>query len=117
MAHIKGPAIFLAQFMRDEAPYDDIKTLGEWAAGLGYKGVQLPTWDPRVIDLDRAAESKAYCDDYRGMLKERGLVPTELSGHLQGQVLAIHPAYEVMFQPFYPEGLAMLRPRGSPVTL
>ena len=106
MAHIKGPAIFLAQFMRDEAPYDDIKTLGEWAAGLGYKGVQLPTWDPRVIDLDRAAESKAYCDEYRGMLKERGLEPTELSGHLQGQVLAIHPAYEVMFQPFYPEGLA-----------
>ena len=105
MASIKGPAIFLAQFMRDEAPYNDIETIGEWVAGLGYKGVQLPTWDARVIDLDEAAASKIYCDDYRGMLGERGLEPTELSGHLQGQVLAIHPAYETMFQPFYPDGL------------
>jgi len=105
MASIKGPAIFLAQFMRDEAPYNDIETIGEWVASLGYKGVQLPTWDARVIDLDEAAASKTYCDDYRGMLGERGLEPTELSGHLQGQVLAIHPAYEAMFQPFYPDGL------------
>jgi sugar phosphate isomerase/epimerase len=105
MAHIKGPAIFLAQFMRDEPPFNDIKTIGKWVADFGYKGVQLPTWDKRVIDLDKAATSKAYCDDYKGMLNDIGLAPTELSGHLQGQTLAIHPAYEMMFSPFYPEGL------------
>jgi hypothetical protein len=105
MSSIKGPAIFLAQFLRDEAPYNDIQSITEWVAGLGYKGVQIPTWDPRTFDLDKAAGSKSYCEDYKGLLAERGVVPTELSGHLQGQVLAIHPAYEVMFQPFYPEGL------------
>ena len=105
MSSIKGPAIFLAQFLRDEAPYNDIRSITEWVAGLGYTGVQIPTWDPRTFDLDKAAQSRSYCDDYRGMLKERGVEPTELSGHLQGQVLAIHPAYEMMFQPFYPEGL------------
>ena len=105
MAGIQGPAIFLAQFLRDEPPYNNIKSIGEWVAGLGFEGVQIPTWDPRVFDLNQAAVSRAYCEDYRGMLAERGLAPTELSGHLQGQVLAIHPAYEEMFQPFYPEGL------------
>ena len=105
MASIKGPAIFLAQFLRDEAPYNDIKCITEWVAGLGYKGVQIPTWDPRTFDLVQAADSRSYCDDYRGMLSERGVELTELSGHLQGQVLAIHPAYEMMFQAFYPEGL------------
>ena len=105
MAHIKGPAVFLAQFMRDEPPFDNIQTIGRWFADLGYKGVQIPTWDNRVIDLDEAAASKTYCDDYRGMLAEMGLEPTELSGHLQGQVLAIHPAYEMMFSAFYPDGL------------
>ena len=105
MKKMKGPGIFLAQFLRDEEPYNNLENIGKWAAGLGYKGVQIPTWDSRVIDLDKTAESKAYCDDFRGNLKEIGLEVTELSAHLQGQVLAIHPAYEMAFQPFYPQGL------------
>jgi sugar phosphate isomerase/epimerase len=105
MPKMKGPAIFLAQFMRDKEPYNSIHNIGKWVASLGYKGIQIPTWDPRVIDINKAAESKVYCDDYKGMLKEMGLEPTELSGHLQGQVLAIHPAYEVMFEGFHPVGL------------
>jgi sugar phosphate isomerase/epimerase len=105
MAGIKGPAICLAQFFRDEPPLDRIESIARWAADKGFKGVQIPTWDPRAFDLDRAAESKAYCDDYRAMLAEAGVEPSELAGHLQGQVLAIHPAYETLFQPFYPEGL------------
>jgi sugar phosphate isomerase/epimerase len=105
MSAIKGPGIFLAQFLRDEKPYNNLSNIGRWVAGLGYKGVQIPTWDSRVIDLDKAAESKTYCDDLKGKLKQIGLQITELSAHLQGQVLAIHPAYEVAFQPFYPEGL------------
>ena len=105
MPSIKGPAILLGQFMRDEEPYNNLSNIGEWVASLGYKGIQIPTWDPRVIDLDKAAESKTYCDEYRGQLKAMGLEPSELGGFLAGQVLAMHPAYEVMFEPFHPAGL------------
>ncbi len=105
MTRIKGPGIFLAQFLRDEAPFDTLESIGRWAAGLGYVGVQVPTWDARVIDLDEASRSKAYCDDLVGRLRQIGLEVTELTAHLQGQVLAMHPAYEVGFQPFYPSGL------------
>jgi sugar phosphate isomerase/epimerase len=105
MRSIKGPGIFLAQFLRDEEPYNNLESIGKWAAGLGYKGVQIPTWDSRVIDLDKVAESKAYCDDLKATLKQINLEISELSAHLQGQVLAIHPAYEIAFQPFYPDGM------------
>ncbi|MDB5386519.1 MAG: sugar phosphate isomerase/epimerase, partial [Planctomycetaceae bacterium] len=70
---IKGPAIFLAQFLRDEPPYDNLEHLGRWVAGLGYRGVQIPAWDSRTINLDQAAESQAYCDDYRAKLHAMGL--------------------------------------------
>jgi sugar phosphate isomerase/epimerase len=105
MSKIKGPGIFLAQFLRDEAPYNNLENICNWVAGLGYKGVQVPTWDERVIDLDKAAESKTYCDELKGSLQEAGLEITELASHLEGQVLGIHPAYEIAFQPFYPQGL------------
>jgi len=105
MSRIKGPGIFVVQFLRDEEPYDNLVNIGQWAADLGYKGVQIPTWDGRVIDLNKAAESKDYCDELKGTLKQIGLEITELPTHLQGQVLAIHPAYEIAFQPFYPQGL------------
>jgi sugar phosphate isomerase/epimerase len=105
MKTIKGPGIFLAQFLRDQPPFDTLPNIARWAGGLGYKGVQLPAWDPRAIDLARAAESKTYCDEIRGVLAEAGLVPTELATHLQGQVVAVHPAYETGFEPFHPPGL------------
>ncbi len=105
MSKMKGPGIFLAQFLREEAPYNNLENIAKWVAGLGYKGVQIPAWDGRVIDLDKAAESKSYCDDLKGKLKKAGLEITELAAHLQGQVLAIGPAYEIAFQPFYPDGL------------
>jgi len=105
MSKIKGPGIFLAQFLRDEEPYNTLDNICKWVAGLGYKGVQIPSWDPRTIDLDKAAESKDYCDDYKGKLAETGVEASEIAAHLQGQVLAIHPAYEVAFSPFYPDGL------------
>lgn len=105
MTQIKGPAIFLAQFLRDTPPYDTLDHIGRWVAGLGYTGVQIPAWDRRVIDLDQAAASKAYCDDYRGRLAEIGLAVTEVAGYLQGQVLAVHPAYEAGFEAFHPPGL------------
>ncbi|MHC4494787.1 MAG: sugar phosphate isomerase/epimerase family protein [Planctomycetota bacterium] len=105
MRSIKGPGIFLAQFLRDAEPYNNLENIGKWVADLGYKGVQIPTWDSRVFDLDKAAQSKAYCDDLKASLAAIGLEITELAAHLQGQVLAIHPAYETAFAPFYPNDL------------
>ena len=70
---IKGPGIFLAQFLRDEEPYNSLDGIGRWVADLGYKGIQVPTFDPRVFDLEQAAESQTYCDDLRGRLQEIGL--------------------------------------------
>jgi sugar phosphate isomerase/epimerase len=105
MRAIKGPGIFLAQFLRDCEPYNTLENIGKWAADLGYKGVQIPTWDKRAIDLDKAAASKSYCDDLKASLENIGLEISELASHLQGQVLGIHPAYETAFAPFYPEGL------------
>jgi sugar phosphate isomerase/epimerase len=97
--------VFLAQFLRDAEPYNSLEGLAPWFAGLGYRGVQIPAWDRRVIDLDQAAESRSYCDDYRGRLAAQGLAVTELAGYLQGQVLAVHPAYEAGFAAFHPPGL------------
>jgi sugar phosphate isomerase/epimerase len=105
MKTMKGPGIFLAQFLRDDPPYNTLEGISKWVADLGYRGVQVPSWDPRVIELDKAAESKTYCDEFRGKLKDTGTEVIEIGSYLQGQVLAIHPAYETMFQPFFPEGL------------
>lgn len=103
MRTIKGPGIFLAQFAGDAAPFDTLEHIADWAAALGYKGVQIPTWDARLFDLARAAESKTYCDDIAGMLATKGLVITELSTHLQGQLVAVHPAYDAQFDAFADE--------------
>ena len=105
MTRIKGPAVLIAQFLRDKPPFHNLESIGRWFAGMGYKGLQIPAWDERVFDLDAAAESKTWCDDWRGRLAELGLEPTELGGYLAGQVLAVHPAYEVMFEAFHPPGL------------
>ncbi|MHC4227389.1 MAG: sugar phosphate isomerase/epimerase, partial [Planctomycetota bacterium] len=53
MRSIKGPGIFLAQFLRDAEPYNNLENIGKWVADLGYKGVQIPTWNSRVFDLDK----------------------------------------------------------------
>jgi sugar phosphate isomerase/epimerase len=109
MRTIKGPAIFLAQFAGDQPPFSNLRDIASWAASLGYKGVQIPTWDARLFDLKRAAESKVYCDDLLGVLSSHGVQVTELSTHLQGQLVAVHPAYDIAFDSFAPEPL-----RGNP---
>jgi sugar phosphate isomerase/epimerase len=105
MTTIKGPAIFLAQFMGDKAPFNNLKSICLWAEGLGFKGVQIPTWDNRCIDLQKAAESKTYADEIKGVVNECGLEITELSTHLQGQLVAVHPAYDTLFDGFAPESV------------
>ncbi|PUA18668.1 sugar phosphate isomerase/epimerase [Glaciimonas sp. PCH181] len=99
MKTIKGPAIFLAQFMGDNPPFDTLENLAKWAADLGYKGLQLPT-NPRLLDLTLAAQSQTYCDEITGVLSQHGLQITELSTHLQGQLVAVHPAYNDLFDNF-----------------
>ncbi len=102
-ATMKGPAIFLAQFASDDAPFDNLSNITKWAAGLGYKGVQIPTFVPSLIDLEQAAASKDYCDEIKGICAENGVEITELATHLQGQLVAVHPAYDLQFDAFAPE--------------
>ena len=109
MKKIKGPAIFLAQFAGDEEPFNSLENIAKWASNLGYKGVQIPSWDGRLFDLSKASESKDYCDQIKGTLKNYDLELTELSTHLQGQLVAVHPAYDIPFDGFAAESV-----RGNP---
>jgi sugar phosphate isomerase/epimerase len=105
MKTIKGPGIFLAQFAGDAAPFNTLAGMADWAAGLGFTGIQIPTWDERLFDLKRAAESQTYCDEILGTARDAGLEVTELSTHLQGQLVASHPAYDTLLAGFAPAGL------------
>ena len=102
MTTVKGPGIFLAQFLGDQPPFNTLEGICKWAAGLGFKGVQIPSWDARCIDLQKAAESKTYADEIKGIVQAAGLEITELSTHLQGQLVAVHPAYDAQFDGFAP---------------
>ena len=109
MKTIKGPALFLAQFAGDAAPFNSWAGITSWAADCGYVGVQVPSWDGRLFDLDKAASSKTYCDEIAGVAKANGVTITELSTHLQGQLVAVHPAYDTQF-----DGFAAPAVRGNP---
>jgi sugar phosphate isomerase/epimerase len=109
MKTMQGPGLFLAQFAGDAPPFNSLDAICQWAASLGYKGVQIPSWDVRLFDLARAAESDAYCDEVKGTAARHGLAITELSTHLQGQLVAVHPAYDVAF-----DGFAAPEVRGNP---
>ncbi len=105
MKTLKGPGLFLAQFAGETPPFDTLDGLAGWAAGLGYKGVQVPTFVPGLFDLDTAAESQTYCDEVKGRLLTHGVAITELSTHLQGQLVATHPAYDAVYDGFAPEAV------------
>ena len=102
MQTIKGPGIFLAQFLGDQPPFNSLESICRWAKELGFKGVQIPTWATDYFDLQKAAESKTYADEIKGLINEIGLEITELSTHLQGQLVAVHPAYDEQFDGFAP---------------
>jgi sugar phosphate isomerase/epimerase len=106
---IKGPAIFLAQFAGDAAPFNSWDAITKWAASLGYRGVQVPSNDTRLFDLEKAAASRDYCDEIAGIARANGVEITELSTHLQGQLVAVHPVYDEAFDAFAPAAL-----RGRP---
>jgi len=106
---LKGPGLFLAQYAGDTAPFDTLPHIAAWAAGLGFTALQIPSGDTRLFDLKTAAKSQDYCDGIKGVLAEHGLVISELSSHLQGQLVAVHPAYDRAFDAFAPEAV-----RGRP---
>ena len=101
-SNVKGPRIFLAQFAGDAAPFNSWSAITQWAASLGFKGVQVPSWDARLFDLAKAAESKTYCDEIAGIARANGVQITELGTHLQGQLVAVHPAYDAPSTPSRP---------------
>lgn len=109
MTKMQGPGIFLAQFAGQEAPFDNLANITGWAGKLGYEGVQIPTWESNLIDLEKAATSRDYCDELKGICAEAGVAITELSTHLQGQLVAVHPAYDTLF-----DGFAPAEVRGNP---
>ncbi len=109
MKTVKGPAVYLAQFMDTKKPFNSLDGLCEWAADLGYKGIQIPTWESALIDLTKAGESKDYCEEIKGKVESYGLEITELCTHLQGQLVAVHSAYDTMFDNFAPKEV-----RGNP---
>lgn len=105
MKTMKGPALFLAQFCGDEPPFNTLENVAEWAGRLGFKGVQIPSWDKRIFDLEKAAESLDYCQEVKHTLGRYGLELTDLSTHLQGQLVAVHPVYDEAFDGFAPPEL------------
>ena len=109
MRTIKGPGLLLAQFARDTPPHNTLEGIARWAKGYAYKAIQIPTADARFFDLDRAYESVAYCDEVKGKLADIGIAISELSTHFQGQMVSVHPAYDVMFDGQCPKHL-----RGDP---
>lgn len=105
MKTIKGPAVFLAQFAGDDAPFNSLSGMAAWAAEKGFKGVEIPSWDHRLIDLAKAAESQTYADEILGVLAEHDLQLTDLASHLQGQLVALHPAFDLPADSFAPASL------------
>lgn len=102
MQTLKGPGIFLSQFITEQEPFNSLKGLAAWAKGLGFKAVQIPCNHPHIFDVALAADSQSYCDEVIGVLAEHGLVISELSTHLEGQLVAVHPAYHAAFNEFAP---------------
>ncbi|WP_318367556.1 sugar phosphate isomerase/epimerase [Enterobacter sp.] len=109
MKTIQGPGIFLSQFIDGQPPFNTLEGLAEWAASLGYKALQIPCNHPSIFDLEKAAESQDYCDEILATLAAHGLVISELSTHLEGQLIAVHPAYDAAFDGFAPDAV-----RGNP---
>ncbi|WP_395494643.1 sugar phosphate isomerase/epimerase family protein [Acetobacter sp. KSO5] len=106
---MKGPAIFAAQFISPQAPFNSLSGLAQWSHSLGYRALQLPTHIPEIFDLALAASSQDYCDEIRGQLAGHDIEISELSTHIQGQCLAVHPAYDAQFDRFAPAAV-----RGNP---
>ncbi|AZL74448.1 sugar phosphate isomerase/epimerase family protein [Pseudomonas oryziphila] len=106
MKTLKGPSLHLAQFSSDNPPFDSLDSIAGWAAQLGFKALQVPAWDARLFDVALAAQSTGYCDEIKGQLAGHGLQISELTTHMFGQLVAVHPAYDPLCDAFAPASLA-----------
>ena len=106
MKTVKGPAIFLAQFAADQKPFNTLEDIPNGPRVWASRASRSRAGIKRLFDLKQAAESQAYCDQLLGMLHGLGLQLTELSTHLQGQLVAVHPAYDLQFDGFAPPEVA-----------
>ena len=109
MRTIKGPGLFLAQFATDTPPHNTLPNIARWAKDYGYKAIQIPAWDKRLFDIDKAYDSEAYCDEIKGMLADIGIAISELATHSLGDLVSSHPAYDLMLDGQVPAEL-----RGNP---
>ncbi|MBH3423412.1 sugar phosphate isomerase/epimerase family protein [Pseudomonas gessardii] len=109
MRTLKGPSLHLAQFSAAEPPFNSLENIAQWARAQGFKALQIPAWDSRFFNVELAAQSQAYCDDLKGMLRDHGLQISELTSHMFGQLVAVHPAYDALWDTSIPTPL-----RGRP---
>ncbi len=108
-ANNQGAGSVFGTIRADTPPHDSLESIARWAKGYGYKSIQIPSWDRRLFDLDKAADSEIYCDEIKGRLADIGIVTSEFSSHFQGQMVSVHPAYDAMF-----DGQAPSHVRGNP---
>ncbi len=109
MRTIRGPSLFISQFIDVEPEFATLDGIAGWAAGLGYVALQIPISHPHIFDVEQAASSQAYCDGIGAALARHGLVVSELTSQRQGHLMAVHPAYARMAEPLAPAAL-----RGDP---
>lgn len=105
MRTIKGPGLFLAQYVNADERLSTLEGLASFAAECGFTALQIPTFYPKIFDLAQAAESQAYCDDIRGVLARHKLEISELTSQRQGHLMAVNPAYDRTIAHLAPESV------------
>ena len=107
---IRGPGLFIGQFIGEHPPFDTLEGIAGFAAGLGFEALQIPVHDPRILD-PACVDEAGYVGSILGVLERHGLVVSEVSAHRAGQMTAVHPAYDDVIDALAPAGA-----RGDPAT-
>jgi sugar phosphate isomerase/epimerase len=90
---IRGPGLFISQFIGAEPPFDRLGDLAAWARDLGFKALQIPIADPRLKDLAGLSEKDTVAR-IEAVISKTGLAISEIAAQRSGQLLAVHPAYD-----------------------
>ncbi|MBR0797312.1 sugar phosphate isomerase/epimerase [Bradyrhizobium jicamae] len=90
---MRGPGLFISQFIGAHPPFDTLGGLAEWAKELGFKALQIPVSDPRLKDLADLPEQDALAR-IESVISKAGMVVSEIAAQRSGQLLAVHPAYD-----------------------
>jgi sugar phosphate isomerase/epimerase len=90
---IRGPGLFISQFIGTDPPFDTLAGIAEWAKGLGFRALQIPVSDPRLKDLAGLSDKDAIAK-IESVMSKAGLVVSEIAAQRSGQLLAVHPAFD-----------------------